>query len=67
MWAGAQRGGRRTEYRWRCLRKFRNSISCTMPQTLADDHCLSAVQQHWQYIRTQELDAKWTLQVAKFC
>jgi len=25
-------------------RKFRNSISCTMPQSLADAHCSSAVQ-----------------------
>jgi len=26
MWVDAQRDGRLSEYRWRCLRKFRNSI-----------------------------------------
>jgi len=36
MWADAQRDGRRAEYRWRPLRKFRNSIPCTMLQSLAD-------------------------------
>jgi len=44
MWADAQRKGRPAEYRWRPLRKFRNSIPCTMPQSLADAHCSSAVQ-----------------------
>jgi len=29
MWADAQRDGRPAEYRWRPLRKFRNSIPCT--------------------------------------
>jgi len=38
----AQRDGRLAEYRW--LRRFRNSIPCTMPQSLADVHCSSAVQ-----------------------
>jgi len=42
MWADAQRDGRTAEYRWRPLRKFRNSIPCTMPQSLADGHCSSA-------------------------
>ena len=28
MWADAQRDGRPAEYRWRPLRKFRNSIPC---------------------------------------
>ena len=36
MWADAQRDGRPAEYRWRPVRKFRNSIPCTMPQSLAD-------------------------------
>jgi len=36
MWADAQRDGRPAEYRWHPLRKFRNSIPCTMPQTSAD-------------------------------
>jgi len=36
MWAVAQRDGRRAEYRWRPLRKFRNSIPCGTPQTLDD-------------------------------
>jgi len=35
MWADAQRDGRPAECRWRRLRKFRNSIPCTMPQSLA--------------------------------
>ena len=30
MWADAQRDGRPGECRWRRLRKFRNSIPCTM-------------------------------------
>jgi len=36
MWADAQRDGRPAEYRWRPVRKFHNSIPCTMPQSLAD-------------------------------
>jgi len=32
-------------YRWRHLWKFRNSIPCTTPQSLADDHCSTAVLQ----------------------
>jgi len=36
MWADAQRDGRPAEYGWRFLQKFRNSIPCTMPQSLAD-------------------------------
>jgi len=43
MWADAQRDGRPVEYRWRPLRKFRNSIPCTTPQSLADGRCSSAV------------------------
>ena len=39
MWADAQHDGRPAEYRWRPLRKFRNSIPCTMPQSLADAGC----------------------------
>jgi len=35
MWADAQRDGRPAEYRWRPRRKFRNSIPCTTPQSLA--------------------------------
>jgi len=34
MWAGAQRDGRPAEYKLRHLRKFRNSIPCTTPQSL---------------------------------
>jgi len=44
MWADAQRDGRPAEYKWRRLRKFRNSIPCTTPQSLADARCWSAVQ-----------------------
>jgi len=44
MWADAQRDGRPAEYRWRPLRKFRNSIPCTMPRSLADVGRWSAVQ-----------------------
>ena len=44
MWADAQRDGRPAEYRWRPLRKFRNSIPCTTPQSLANARCWSAVQ-----------------------
>jgi len=40
MWADAQRDGRPAEYRWRPLRKFRNSIPCTTPQRLADNRCM---------------------------
>jgi len=43
MWADAQRDGRPFKYRWR-MRKFGNSIPCTMPQSLADAHCWSAMQ-----------------------
>jgi len=39
-----QRDGRPAEYRWRHLRKFRNSIPCTTPQSLADARCWNAVQ-----------------------
>jgi len=42
MWADAQRDGRPAE--WRLLRKIRNSIPCTTPQSLADARCWSAVQ-----------------------
>jgi len=44
MWADAQRDGRPAEYKWHPLRKFRNSISCTMPKRSADARCWSAVQ-----------------------
>jgi len=43
MWADAQRDGRPAEYRWRRLRKFRNSTPWTTPQSLADAGCWSAV------------------------
>ena len=36
MLADAQRDGSPAEYRWRPLRKFRNFIPCTMPQSLTD-------------------------------
>jgi len=36
MWANAQRDGHTAEYRRHPLRKFRNSIPCTTPQSLAD-------------------------------
>jgi len=42
MWATAKRHGRAAEYRWRLLRKFRNSIPCTTPQTLAGVLCSNA-------------------------
>jgi len=32
------------EYKWRRLRKFRNSIPCTAPQSLADARCSIAMQ-----------------------
>jgi len=35
MSADAQHDGRTAEYRWWPLPKFRKSIPCTMPQTLA--------------------------------
>ena len=44
MWADARSHGRPAEYRWRPLQKFHNSIPCTMPQSLADGRCSSAVQ-----------------------
>jgi len=44
MWADGQRDGRPTEYRWRRLQKFLNSIPWTMLQSLADARCSSAVQ-----------------------
>jgi len=67
MWADAQRDGRQAEYRCRPLRKYRNSIPCTTPQTLADSaarvSCSNAAnigeRKTW-------LDAKWILHVAKF-
>ena len=46
MWADAQLDGRPAEYRWRPLRKYRNSIPCTTPgtpQSLADGHYSTAV------------------------
>jgi len=36
MWADAQRDGHPAEYRWCPLGKFRNSIPCITPQSLAD-------------------------------
>jgi len=44
MWVDVQHDGRLAECRWRRLRKFRNSILSTTPQSLADDRCSSAVQ-----------------------
>jgi len=44
MWADAQRDGHPAKYRWRPLQKFRNSIPCTTPQSLADARCWSVVQ-----------------------
>ena len=44
MRADAQRDGRPAEYRWRLLQKFRNSIPCTTPQSLAEARCWSAMQ-----------------------
>jgi len=44
MLADAQRDGRPGEYRWHGLRKFRNSIPCTKPQSLADAQWSSAMQ-----------------------
>jgi len=44
MCADAKRDGRLAEYRWRPLRKFRNSFPCTTPQSLADARCWSAGQ-----------------------
>jgi len=35
MWADAQRDGRPAEYRWRPLRKFRNSTSCIQRRKLS--------------------------------
>jgi len=58
MWADAQRDGCPNEYRWRPLRKFHNSISCSTPQTLADGRCSGALQSHCQYRRTQDLGRK---------
>jgi len=39
MSADAQRDGRPADYRWRPLQKFRNSIPCTIPQSLAEARC----------------------------
>ena len=39
MWASAERDGRPAEYSWRPLQKFRNSIPCTTPQSLAVGTC----------------------------
>ena len=66
MWADAQRDGRPAEYRWRPLRKFRNSIPCTTPQSLANACCCSAVQYRCQYRITRDLDVKRILHRAKF-
>ena len=49
MWADAQRDGRPRNIDNDNVdndeeRKFRNSIPCTTPQSLADAHCSSAVQ-----------------------
>jgi len=45
---------------------FPNFIPCSTPQSLADVRYWSAVQWRYQYRRTQDLDAKWILHVAKF-
>jgi len=39
MWADAKRDGRPAEYTWRPQRKFRNSIPCSTPQSMADARC----------------------------
>jgi len=39
---------------------------CLTPQSFADAHCWSVVQQRCQNRRTQALDAKWMLHLAKF-
>jgi len=44
MWADAQRDDHPAEYRWRPLQKFRNSIPCTTPKSLAGIHSWSAMQ-----------------------
>jgi len=44
MWDDAQRDSRPAEYRGRPVRKFRNSIPCASPHSLADACCWSAVQ-----------------------
>ena len=44
MWANAQRDGCPAKYRRRPLQKLRNSIPCTMPQSLAEARCWSAMQ-----------------------
>jgi len=44
VWADAQRDGRPAECRWRPVQKFRNSIPCTMPQSLAVSRCSSDIQ-----------------------
>jgi len=44
MWADAQRYGHPAEYKWRPVRKFRNSIPSIMPQSLAEAGCWSAAQ-----------------------
>jgi len=44
MWTDAQRDGHPAEYRRRRLRKFRDSIPCTMPQSSADARSWSAVE-----------------------
>ena len=36
MWADAQPDGCSDEYRWRPLRKYRDSIPFTTPQSLSD-------------------------------
>ena len=43
--ADGQRDGHPAEYRWHPLTKFRNSIPCTTPQSLADGRCWSVMQQ----------------------
>jgi len=65
MCADAQHDGCLARYRWRPLQKFLNSIPSTTPQSLAHTHCQSAVQQHCQYRRAQDLNAKWILYLAK--
>jgi len=53
MWADAKRDDHPAEYRWCRLRKFRNSIPCTMLQSLADPSVTLT-----KYRRTQDLNAK---------
>jgi len=68
MWPDALRDGRPAEYRWHPLRKI-PSFHSLYHATKFGWHtcCSSAIQQHCQYRRTQDLDVKWILHRTKFC